>query len=173
MKVEILQAKPSESLIISQLGKKTFRDTFQAFFNRQDELEAYLDYTFAPEKIAASLTRPQNSFWLAWADNQAVGYLKTKRNSRQEALTTENQLQLQKIYVLQAYLSQKVGWHLWEKALQQAQEENFASIWLTVFKPNERAIQFYQKVGFRVGGEHTYTIGTQTFDFYWFFNNLE
>jgi diamine N-acetyltransferase len=173
MKIEITQAHPENAEIIAHLGKTTFTETFGHLFVQPSDLENYLEYTFAVDKIRSGLSKPQNSFWLAWTEGVPVAYAKTKRNSQAPDLQTDKSLQLQKIYVLRDFLAHKIGFQLWKQVWQQAEKEQFNIIWLSVLATNERAIQFYQKLGFVDSGEHSFTIGSQTFDFIWLKKGVE
>jgi len=39
-------------------------------------------------------------------------------------------------------------------------------LWLNVHTSNEKAKRFYEQNGFSKAGNHTFTIGAQTFDYY-------
>jgi len=72
--------------------------------------------------------------------------------------------QLQKIYVLNEFLGERIGEALLQQVLPEARRRA-PMLWLDVLHENKRAISFYQKHGFTVTGKDTYTIGSQTFRF--------
>jgi ribosomal protein S18 acetylase RimI-like enzyme len=150
--------------IIAQLALQTFTETFGHLFPPA-ELAAYLDATFSEANIEKGIGNSDNYFLLAYVGEQAVGYLKLKRHSAHLSGVSSRSAQLQKIYVLQAFLAQKAGLALLQQAIAQATAEGFDAMWLSVLHSNARAIRFYEHAGFTCAGEHSFSIGSQTFQF--------
>ena len=64
------------------------------------------------------------------------------------------------IYVLKEYQKREIGYSLMKAALDGLRE--YDRVALLVFKDNKRAIDFYEKVGFRPDGmENVFTLGTE------------
>ena len=64
------------------------------------------------------------------------------------------------IYVLEEYQKRKIGYSLMKAALEELAE--YDRVALLVFKDNKKAIDFYEKVGFRPDGtENVFTLGTE------------
>lgn len=163
--LEIRLATPEDAAVIALLGRMTFTETFGHFFkDPQDPLD-YYDTTFSVDKIEKSLTKPNNVFWIAFIDRLPVGYAKLKLNSGSESLDSERECQLQKIYVLKDFLSLKIGFKLQDRLLKKAKELGFETIWLSVLKSNERAINFYKRNEFEYIGDFDFHIGKEAFDF--------
>lgn len=78
----------------------------------------------------------------------------------QTEFNTENNLEIERIYVLKGYHGKKVGQLLFEKAEDLAQRKQVDFIWLGVWEKNERAIHFYQKNGFEIIDQHIFKLGT-------------
>lgn len=163
MKIRI--ADSSDAEFIALLGRVTFSETFGHLFLDPNDLVSYLNRTFGVQKIRNSLNKENNVFWLALDEELPVGYSKLKLNSPSEFTTEQRICQLQKIYVLKDFLSKKIGRALQAELLEHAQLLGFKQIWLSVLKSNERAIRFYEKNDFKFLGDHTFTIGKETFDF--------
>src|SRR5690606_37570602 len=125
--------------------------------DKQDLLN-YYNATFSVEKIENGMVKPNNLFWIAFADRLPVGYAKLKLNSRSEFIDSGNICQLQKIYVLKDFLSMQIGSELQNILLKKAKELGFEKIWLSVLNSNERAISFYSKNGFTEIGNHDFQI---------------
>lgn len=164
-KLSIKEANPSDAPYISLLGRTTFTETFGNYFRDKNDLLEYNERTFSVKKISASLKKPDNNYWIAFIGELPVGYAKLKLNSSSEFIKTKNSCQLQKIYVLKDFISQKIGHRLQETLLQKATAYNYKSVWLAVLNENERAIGFYKKNGFVKVGDHTFGIGKETFEF--------
>nr|WP_299341884.1 GNAT family N-acetyltransferase [Allomuricauda sp.] len=162
---QIRLAKKEDAISIALLGRVTFTQTFRRFFSDFEGLNNYLDATFAVEKIERGLEKENNVYWVAFVNRLPVGYAKLKLDSPSNFVPYENVGQLQKIYVLQDFLSLKIGKRLQDALLEKAKASGCEHIWLSVYKENQRALRFYEKNDFKIVGEHQFSIGNDTFDF--------
>lgn len=165
MEITIKKASIEDASKISYLGKTTFSETFGHLFPIQHELNDYLEATFAAEKIASSLAKGNNVFWLAFADDLPVGYAKLKKYSPLENFDNQSTSQLQKIYVLKDFLDKKIGILLFQAVEEEITTLQKKHLWLVVLHTNFRAIHFYEKNGFHKHKKHFFMIGTQNFEF--------
>jgi len=166
MDVEIRRAERDDAAVIALLGQITFAETFgHKFRDHADDLRTYLEATFDVAKIERSLDKPGNAYWLAFCRRLPVGYAKLKHPSALPGQAAQDAAQLQKIYVLQAYLALGIGTALLNNMLPEA-AARAPLLWLDVLRENDRAIRFYETHGFRAAGEDRYTIGAQTFAFH-------
>ncbi|MGB0150418.1 MAG: GNAT family N-acetyltransferase [Flavobacteriales bacterium] len=163
--IEIRLAKKEDAPSIALLGRTTFTETFGHFFRDQQDLIDYYNLTFSVQKIEAGIEKPNNIFWIAFADRLPVGYAKLKLNSKSEFVESKDVCQLQKIYVLKDFLSMKIGLGLQDALLKKAKELSFDQVWLSVLHSNERAINFYKNSGFEQVGNHDFQIGKENFEF--------
>ena len=163
--IEIRLAKKDDAPSIALLGRTTFTETFGRFFRDQQDLIDYYNLTFSVQKIEAGIEKPNNIFWIAFADRLPVGYAKLKLNSKSEFVESKDVCQLQKIYVMKDFLSMKIGFGLQGALLKKAKELSFDQVWLSVLHSNERAINFYKKSGFGQIGNHDFQIGKENFEF--------
>ncbi|MEM6895465.1 MAG: GNAT family N-acetyltransferase [Bacteroidota bacterium] len=162
---QIRLATLNDAKHIAELGKTTFREAFGAFFDDPENLRIYLETTFNLNKIEQSIIKENNVYWIALVDEKPVGYAKLKLKSPSPFLETDRVSQLQKIYVLQDFLSMKIGKRLQDALIARAQQTQNEQLWLSVWNGNKRAIRFYEKNDFKIIGNHQFTIGEQTFDF--------
>lgn len=159
----IRRATPEDAATIARLGRITFTESFGYLFSAHaHELHAYLETTFGVAKIEQSLRRPQNLYWLAFAERRPVGYAKLKHPSPPRGMP--DAAQLQKIYLLHEHVGAGLGTRLLTHVLLEAQQRA-PTIWLDVLRENTRAAGFYQRHRFAPIGQDTYPIGSQTFDF--------
>tara|TARA_B100000925_G_C21895223_1_gene424670 strand:+ start:281 stop:919 length:639 start_codon:yes stop_codon:yes gene_type:complete len=143
--IEIRLAKEEDAPFIALLGRTTFTETFGHFFRDPQDLIDYYNLTFSVQKIEDGIKKPDNVFWIAFANRLPVGYAKLKLNSHSDFVESQDVCQLQKIYVLKDFLSMKIGFGLQDALLKKAKELNFDEMWLSVLHSNERAIHFYKK----------------------------
>ena len=163
--LEIRLAKKEDAQFIALLGRTTFTETFGHFFRDQKDLIDYYNLTFSVQKIEDGIEKPNNLFWIAFANRLPVGYAKLKLHSNSEFIESKGACQLQKIYVLKDFLSMNIGLELQRSLLEKAKELRFTEIWLSVLNSNERAIRFYEKSGFEEVGNHDFQIGKENFEF--------
>lgn len=89
---------------------------------------------------------PQDTF-VAKIDDKVVGFV-CCASTRQEGI--ENTGEVYALYVLEAYHGQGIGYRLMRFALEELKA--FSQIVLWVAEGNERAIHFYEAIGFRFDG---------------------
>ena len=60
---------------------------------------------------------------------------------------------------MKAFLGQKIGQILLNKAIEIGKKKKLEFLWLGVWEENHRAIKFYEKNGFKVFGKHKFVLG--------------
>ena len=165
MSIKVLKADRTHAATIVSVGRQSFRAAFGYLFNMKEELQDYLEYAYKTEKIAASLQKENNVFFLVFVDSVPVGFAKVKKHSLNDQIQSGAQMELQKIYVLPYYHGSGAGAALMQAVLDLAREIKPDLIWLNTHVSNAKAIHFYEKYGFKKHGIHYFTIGTQTFEY--------
>jgi len=143
---------------LQKIGKTTFAETFTEH-NTKEDLDKYLEESFSNETLTAELTNPHSSFYFAEIEHNVVGYLKINFSASQTELKDNEALEIERIYVLQAFHGKKLGQALYEKAIQIAKEKKVYYLWLGVWEKNNKAIQFYKKNGFVQFDTHIFKLG--------------
>jgi ribosomal protein S18 acetylase RimI-like enzyme len=162
----IIPAGELHASLISQIGRTTFSDAFCTYFLQKEDLLNYLDHTYNPSRLAESIRKPGNSFFLAYLNGQAIGFIKLKKRSSNKLWDEKAQTELQKFYVLPPFHGSEASDELMKTGLLLAKSINSDLIWLNVIIENDRAIRFYQKYGFVIGGRHEFRIGSQIFHYH-------
>jgi diamine N-acetyltransferase len=157
-KMNIRYGTTDDAKMLSELGTKTFYDTF-AKDNTSENIKAYLKKSFSPEVQLSELADPNTIFLIAELDGVPIGYAKLKMNSKDESIKGTNTLELERIYALQEYLGKGIGKELMKASINEARERGFDRIWLGVWEKNQRAIDFYRKWGFKGVGTHVFKLG--------------
>jgi ribosomal protein S18 acetylase RimI-like enzyme len=165
MEMNIILATPDHAPAISFTGRTAFRDAFENLFNNKNELEEYLHYTYSVEKIACSIKKENNQYFLALVNGLPAGFAKVKKHSLNEQLDSLFQAELQKLYVLKQFHGTGVGECLMNEAIKLVESIEPDCLWLDTYINNARAIRFYERHGFSKSGKHQFTIGSQTFDY--------
>ncbi|MBQ0140010.1 MAG: GNAT family N-acetyltransferase [Kurthia sp.] len=143
-----------------QISKKTFDETFRAD-NTAKNMETYLKTSFTEEKITAELQNPSSEFYFALLQNEVAGYLKVNVADAQTEEMGDESLEVERIYIAQAFQKQGIGKVLMNHAIQLAKEKNKKAIWLGVWEKNLNAIQFYERAGFVQKSSHAFYMGDE------------
>jgi ribosomal protein S18 acetylase RimI-like enzyme len=157
----IINKASSEDLeIVQNLGIQTFSETF-AEDNTEEAMKKYLEESFNTEKITSELSNPNSFFYIAWEEDNPVGYLKVNSGKAQTELQDETSLEIERIYVKKSHHGKKVGQLLYQQALETAQHLSKAYLWLGVWEENLRALNFYRKNGFVEFDKHIFKLGEE------------
>ena len=84
---------------------------------------------------------------LAEAEGKVIGYL-VGYLRRSSSLRPVKMAELESMYVREAYRGQGVGQQLVQKFLEWARERGVERVSVTAYVANERAVAFYEKLGF-------------------------
>ena len=143
---------------LQAISKATFKQTFDAH-NSPEDMEAYLNTSYATDKLTAELNNPNSEFYFAKENEKVVGYLKVNTGEAQTELKDSNAFEIERIYVDQAYLGKKIGQLLFNKAIDLAISKKANYVWLGVWEENHRALAFYNKNGFVPFDKHLFKLG--------------
>lgn len=123
-------------------------------------MKEYLEKSFNTEKIKTELNNPDSFFFIAWEEDNPVGYLKVNSGKAQTELQDDTALEIERIYVKSSHHGKKVGQLLYNQALETAQNLKKSYLWLGVWEENLRALNFYRKNGFIEFDKHIFRLGT-------------
>ncbi len=156
--VSIRSASLDDVVLISVLATTTF---YEAYFEQDDphDLANYISESFDIERVREEFADAASHFLIAELDEKAVGYARLVAGSRHSSITTENTMELRRIYVLEHVWRTGVGETLLSECITTARDSGAASIWLGVWERNVRAQDFYLKHGFAQRGELEFPYG--------------
>ncbi len=144
---------------LQKISKQTFLETYSSGNTKEDMLK-YLSVEFAAEKLLAELNDKNSEFYFAILEDEIVGYIKINFGESQTDLKEEKSLEIQRIYVLEAFHGMKIGKALYQKTVEIAKQKELDYLWLGVWEHNPKAIQFYEKIGFIAFDKHVFQLGT-------------
>ena len=156
MKIRKINIDDLEAL--RNLSIQTFKETFEEV-NTEEDMQKYLLENLSIEKLKTELENPNSEFYFAENNDEILGYLKLNFKDAQTEKLEENHFEIERIYVLKAFLGQKIGQILFDKAIEIGREKNLEYVWLGVWEENHRAIRFYEKNGFEIFGKHDFVLG--------------
>jgi diamine N-acetyltransferase len=154
MNIRIATINDIDSLC--KIGSKTFVETYGQQ-NTPENLQNYLEEKFNEKQISDEILTPKTIFLLVELENEMIGYAKMRVNLVENPDSTS--LEIERIYISKNYHGQKYGAMLMQKCIEVALENQYESLWLGVWEHNPKAINFYQKWGFEVFGEHIFQLG--------------
>lgn len=144
-----------EVALLRQIAIKTFKDAFDEF-NSEENMSYYVETGLSKARLTKELQNPDSSFYFAEINNKVIGYMKLNIGSAQQEFQEDNSLEIQRIYIDEAFQGQQVGQSLLDFAMQKAQQEDVEYTWLGVWEHNPGAIRFYEKNGFKAFDKHTF-----------------
>lgn len=156
--IEILKVSINDIESLQIISRDTFAQTFTEHNNPED-MEVYLNTSFAKEKLLGELNNPNAEFYFAKDGEKVVGYLKVNTGEAQTEQKDADAFEIERIYVDAAFLGKKVGQLLFNKAIEIANAKKAAYVWLGVWEENHRALAFYKKNGFVPFDKHIFKLG--------------
>lgn len=162
--IKIRLANAEDAELLAKLGKETFHDAFAGNpLMPQDDLQLYLESAFTISQMASEFNDGKTIFFLAEIDDEAVGYAKLDCGVTTNGVTGKNPIKLKRLYNKQKFIGYGVGAALMKFCLEEAEKLNYDTIWLTVWKHNEIAQNFYRKFGFEECGTFEFQLGETSF----------
>lgn len=157
--VNIRRANLNDAVKLSELGAKTFFDTF-AKDNTAENIKQHIEHSFSPQVQFNELSQTNTTFLIAEDHKEtAIGYAQLIMDSQEEFIKGRKPLEIRRIYASEEYIGKGVGKELMKASLAEAAERGCDCVWLGVWEKNPRAIGFYKKWGFTEVGTHVFTLG--------------
>jgi diamine N-acetyltransferase len=157
--VRIRAAVLADAAVLTELGERTFRDSFGAD-NRPEDMEAFLASHYRLELQAAELRDPRNLYLLAEVSGVPAGFALLRDGEREQGVQAERPLNLARLYVDRPFLGAKVGAALMARCLEEGRARGHDVLWLGVWEHNTRARAFYARWGFSEVGEMSFVLGS-------------
>jgi ribosomal protein S18 acetylase RimI-like enzyme len=158
--IQIKKANLEDLISIQIIGKQSFIETFTDN-NTPENIEKYLQESFNTAQLTLEINNPDSLFYLAYWDSKPIGFLKVNLGNAQTESLYKNTLEIQRIYVLQAFHGKKIGQLLLDEAIKIAHQISVNYIWLGVWEENHNAIGFYTKNGFVTFDKHLFILGDE------------
>ncbi|GGG49665.1 GNAT family N-acetyltransferase [Bizionia arctica] len=153
----IVKANLSHAKILSEIGKQTFIESHGMSAPEKD-ITNYIKSKFTKVVFEAELEDSNNIFHMITYNEKPIGYSKISYNSTQENISFKNITKLERLYILQEYHHLKLGFELFKFNVELSKKQNQAGLWLYVWVENQKAINFYNKVGFKIIGSYDFQI---------------
>ena len=160
MNTTIRRATLKDAVVLSALSKKTFYDTFTGTCT-EDDMQQFLQAYFDLDIVKKELANENDLYFFIEVDGVPAGYLRLMEDYSNFPLMKQwKALELKRIYIDKLYHGKGLAQVLMTFAENFAKEKKFEVLWLGVWEHNNRAIRFYEKMGFKDSGHtHDFPIG--------------
>ncbi|UFH55798.1 GNAT family N-acetyltransferase [Spirosoma sp. KNUC1025] len=166
-------ATVSDAEQLTELAATTMREAFGPPYNPAELVEEYVQSAITLPLLETELADSRSTFFLASLPNGTpIGYAKLRRATPPRRMPepyrrASNAIEIQRIYILQAYIGQGQGRQLMEYCLDWARKQGYGAVWLGVWDRNQRALAFYEKMGFTRFGYHYFQFGSERQRDFW------
>ena len=154
----IRRANVADTGVLAALGARAFEDTFAHLYPPED-LETFLNTTYALARVGDELGDPDLAAWLAETDTGAVGYALAGPCKLPHPEVTHTCGEIKRLYVLKPWQGGLIGRTLLDSALTWLEAHDRRPVWLGVWSGNERALGFYARRGFEIEGSYEFKVG--------------
>lgn len=158
MNLSICKATRDDAALIANISRQTFYDAF-APDNTKENMDKFLAEQFTRGKLMLEVGFRENTFLLAYVDDELAGYVKLRDGKQPTELRGAAALEIARLYVVKEYIGKGVGAALMQASLEIAKEKGKQLVWLGVWERNQKAIDFYNRWGFQKFSECDFLLG--------------
>ncbi len=155
----IKRANTGAASQLRELSVSTFLETFGPPVNKQEDMDSYIADQMSMEQLCAELADNENLFFLAYYQDQLIGYAKMRAKITPTELSQYHAIEIERLYVIKEYQSKKAGATLMNHCLAYATQQGYDMVWLGVWEHNQKALKFYKDFGFELFGSHPFVLG--------------
>ncbi|MGR7813711.1 GNAT family N-acetyltransferase [Lacinutrix undariae] len=155
--VEIIKANTTHAEVIGIIGKEAFSESHGHSASKEDILY-FISKAYHTQTIIEDIENKKVAYYLIYSDGELAGFSKIELDSPNENITDLNITKLDRLYLLKAFYGKQLGAKLFDFNVEFSKRNNQKGIWLAVWTENEKGLNFYNKKGFKIVGEHHYKI---------------
>lgn len=158
--INVRRASLPDASVISDLGVHVFTASFGHSVTPH-QLQTFLDESYSTNATIRDITDPlKDMFVAANSKGDIYGFVLLTRGTSDPCIAhLESTIELQRVYVHPQKHGLGIGKMLIEEVEALGREWGYKHIWLGVWEENCKAQMVYQKLGYKVGGDHGFTIG--------------
>jgi len=153
--IQIAKAGIDDAEVLAGVARQSFFES-HGHSASKEIVEAYANDKLSVDAMQQELAEPNNIYHLIYSDGQAAGYSKIVFNAAHPNIEAKNVTKLDRIYLLEQFIEQKLGAQLLQFNIDLSKEHGQLGMWLFVWMENPRAFKFYQKAGFKVIGRYDF-----------------
>ena len=151
----------TEAKLLSALAKEIYIPHYPYLWE-PGGVEWYInEFAYTVEKIQLELNDENNLHFIAWLNEEPVGYLKVNINTKTKGYDSIDVMELERIYLYQNSIQKGLGKQLMQFVISLAKEYDKKILVLKAMDSATQALQFYQKFGFKIA--HAFRLPATTF----------
>lgn len=155
--ISIIRATVKDSQLLAGMGRITFLEAHGNSASAEIVTD-YVDQNYSETVITTQLNDPGNLYHLIYYSGAPAGYSKIIYNTSNANISSPQITKLERIYLLKEYYGLDLGRKLLEYNIGLSKKQDQSGMWLFVWKENHRAINFYNKAGFKIIGSHDFKL---------------
>ncbi|MFZ4800326.1 MAG: GNAT family N-acetyltransferase [Bacteroidia bacterium] len=153
----IIKAQEKDCQLLTDIGKISFIESHGSSASSND-INQYVNTKYSNEVFKNELSNTKNIYHLIHYQDQPAGYSKIILNKKFANIQLENVTKLERLYLLKEFYNLKLGLELLNYNIEIAKQNNQIGMWLFVWKENQKAFNFYKKMGFEIIGDYDFKI---------------
>ncbi|HUC79307.1 MAG TPA: GNAT family N-acetyltransferase [Flavisolibacter sp.] len=158
MSLFLREATRDDAVLIADISRQTFYDTFAAD-NSKEDMDKFLSEQFTKGKLMLEVGYRENTFLLAYLNDAVAGYVKLRDGKLPKELNGLQAMEIARLYVVKDFIGKGIGASLMKASIERASSAGKHCVWLGVWERNQRAIDFYHRWGFEKFGECDFLLG--------------
>jgi diamine N-acetyltransferase len=152
-------AVPDDASALATFAERVLRDTFGPH-NRAEDMDAYCATAYAIDHVRHELVDGAYRTELAIVHGELAGYVQLRTAPPPPCVVGPAPLELKRLYVDARWHGGGVARDLLDRAIAFAEQRGARTLYLSVWRHNQRAIAFYAKHGFVEVGASEFVLGT-------------
>jgi ribosomal protein S18 acetylase RimI-like enzyme len=153
----IIKATKKDYRLLAEIGKTTQIESHGSSAPAE-ETNSYLEKNFNYNAVKEELSDPKNIYHFIYYNGKPAGYSKITLNSPHSNIPIKNVTKLDRLYLLKEFYDLKLGRALFNFNVELSSQNDQAGMWLFVWKENQRAVNFYKKMNFKIIGSHDFKL---------------
>ena len=153
----IIKTIPKDAKILAKISKEAFLVPHGHSAAKED-VDNYVAKNFNEENCSKELHDVKNEYYFIFHEDKVAGFSKVIFNTPNENVAAKNITKMERLYLLEEFYGLQLGKTLFDFNVNLAKQNNQAGIWLAVWVENQRAINFYKKIGFKKVGNYDFKI---------------
>lgn len=155
--VGIIKANVEHSELIAELAQQTFSESHVHSASKSD-INNFILKTYNTEAIRKEFENNQVAYHLIYHNEILAGFSKIELECPNINISDKNITKLDRIYLLKAFHGKQLGLKLLDFNIALSQQHQQNGIWLVVWTENNKAVDFYKRMGFKIAGAYDFQI---------------
>lgn len=150
--ITINEASIADIQTIQAIAHTTWPLTYGTILSKE-QLDYMMDMIYSEAALIKQIQNKEQLFYIAYEENKALAFVGIEHHYKNEAVT-----RVHKIYILPETQGKGIGKKLIDFVEKSAKENHSKALSLNVNRFN-KALHFYQKIGFKIIAEENIEIG--------------